>query len=66
MAKDENDTIRVIAVAREEAGVEWKIREDLMSDGFPSVWLEVQDREKSGTIIGGFYRQWSNKGERST
>ena len=66
MAKDENDTIRVIAVAREEAGVEWKIREDLMSDGFPSIWLEVQDREKSGTIIGGFYRQWSNNGERST
>ena len=36
-----------------------------MSEGFPSIWLEVQDRYKSKTIIGGFYRQWTNEGIRS-
>jgi hypothetical protein len=36
-----------------------------MTEDFPSNWLEVQDKHKSGTILGGFYRQWSNDGIRS-
>jgi hypothetical protein len=43
-----------------------KVRKDLMSAEFPSIWLEVLDKHKSGTIVGGFYRQWSSNGIRST
>ena len=62
---DEQDMVRIVAIVREEAGVEVKPCEGLMSADFPSVWLEVVDKWKSSTIIGGFYRQWSSSGVRS-
>ena len=37
-----------------------------MSDSFPSVWLEIKEENNSSTLLGGFYRQWTNNGIRSS
>ena len=59
----DTDVVRIIALTRENCGVEIILRDDLMSTTFPSVWIEVQDKFKSKTVIGGFYRQWSSNGK---
>ena len=61
----EDDVVRIVALIRENAGLEFKVRDDLMSVSFPSIWLEIQDKNKSSTLLGGFYRQWSCNGIRS-
>ena len=61
----EDDVVRIVALVRENAGLEFKVRDDLMSVSFPSIWLEIQDKNKSSTLLGGFYRQWSCNGIRS-
>ena len=63
---EENDMVRIIALIRENAGLRIKTRGDLMTDSFPSIWLEIQDENRSTTLLGGFYRQWSCNGIRST
>jgi exonuclease III len=63
---EEEDIVRVIALIRENTGLEIKTRSDLMSDSFPSVWLEIKEENKSSTLLGGFYRQWTNNGIRSS
>ena len=38
-----------------------------MSDEFPSIWLEYQsDHKKKPTLISGFYRVWTQDGEKTT
>ena len=59
---EEEDIVRVIALIRENTGLEIKTRSDLMSDSFPSVWLEIKEENKSSTLLGGFYRQWTCNG----
>ena len=66
IVEDEQDMVRIIAIVRDELGLDFQLREDLMSADFPSIWVEVTDIQKSKIILGGFYRQWSNKGVRST
>ena len=60
------DTIRIVALTKEDCDVKIEIRNDLMSASFPSIWLEIQDQRLSKSMIGGLYRQWSNNGIRST
>ena len=38
------------------------IRNDLMSDKFPSIWLEIKSEGKPSVTLGGFYREWSHNG----
>ena len=63
LKKSDEDMVRIIALVKEEVGLNLKLREDLMDETFPSVWLEAQDKFKSATLIGGFYRQWSDGGK---
>ena len=63
---EDNEMIRIIVLTKESCGVRVLLREDLMSSSFPSIWLEIQDNQKSKSLIGGFYRQWSANGIRST
>ena len=60
----EDDVVRIIALVKDDPSLRFKVRLDLMTETFPSIWIEVADKYKSSTIIGGFYRQWSAKGER--
>jgi len=57
--KNDGDMVRIIVLIKENVGVEVNLRDDLMSETFPSIWIEMLDRHKSKTVIGGFYRQWS-------
>ena len=44
-----------------------KIREDLMSDSFPSIWIEITNANlNQSRLVCGFYREWSNDGLLST
>jgi exonuclease III len=56
----DEDQVRIVALVKEDLCLNLKLREDLMNTAFPSIWLEIQDTFKSPTLIGGFYRQWSN------
>ena len=38
---------------------------DLMSEEFPSIWLEQNFPGNKKTLIGGFYREWSRGGKDS-
>jgi hypothetical protein len=64
--KDEQDeNLRIIALIEEELSKNVKIREDLMSTEFPSIWIEVRKKNEKGILIGGFYREWTHKGNKS-
>ena len=57
--------IRILAITKEEIGVDITLRTDLMTAVFPSIWLEIKDKHRASSIISCFYRQWSNGGARS-
>ena len=40
----------------------FKIREDLMSTEFPSIWLEFPNENKKSLVVG-FHREWSHYGD---
>lgn len=42
-----------------------KVRQDLMSEDFPSIWLEIERKNKANIISGGFYREWTRNGDSS-
>ena len=45
--ESEDDTVRVIAIVKENCGAKIQLRPDLMSNTFPSIWLEVEDSGQS-------------------
>ena len=50
--------IRIIAFVNESISSQVINRSDLMSDEFPSIWLEIGNQIQKNTIVGGFYRQF--------
>ena len=38
-----------------------KLRQDLMSKEFPSIWIELTNPIQKNLILGGFYRQWTSE-----
>ena len=65
LCKEKKENVRIIALTKDNCGVEILRREDLMSGRFPSIWIELRDKYKSGTLVGGFYRQWKSDKIRS-
>ena len=43
-----------------------KVRQDLMSTNFPSIWVEANETGQKLVIICGFYRVWTIDGIKST
>ena len=64
-SEGDDDSVRIIALVKDAAGLDIKVRQDLMSNSFPSIWLEAKDKHKSKSLFGGFYRQWSAEGKLS-
>ena len=60
-----DQSVRIMALTKDNCGVNFSIRTELMAETFPSIWLEIHDKHKSKTLLGGFYRQWTNDGIRS-
>ena len=63
--KDSSDKTRLIVLTKLDKP-KIKIREDLMSPSFPSIWIEEDIDNGKNLIIGGFYREWSTDGTVST
>ena len=48
--------VRIISLVKENLLPNLKVRSDLMSKEFPSIWLEFKaDQNKKSTLIAGFY-----------
>ena len=63
--KSDEEKVRVVWVFKEELSSEIKVREDLMSNEFPSIWLEVKQNTGKNLLVGGYYREWSKNGKKS-
>ena len=67
LKKTDNNLVRIVCLVKESLLTNIKVRLDLMSDEFPSIWLEYQsDNKKKPTLISGFYRVWTQDGEKTT
>ena len=62
--KSQNEKTRMICLIKEQelANDTIFIREDLMNERIPSIWLEIKQEHKQNIIVCGFYREWSNDG----
>ena len=59
--KNDFSKIRILAFVKDSILSQIKLRTDLMSNEFPSIWLEFINPIKKNTLIAGFYRQWSSE-----
>ena len=59
--------VRIIGLVKENLVPYIKIRTDLMSKEFPSIWIEYRaDQNKKSLLMAGFYRVWTKDGEKLT
>ena len=59
--------VRIIGLVKENLVPYIKIRTDLMSKEFPSIWIEYKaDQNKKSLLMAGFYRVWTKDGEKLT
>lgn len=63
--KDTETNIRIIGLIAEKISTRVKVRTDLMSEDFPSIWLELEREKRKKLIIGGFYREWRKDNDSS-
>ena len=63
--KSEEEKVRVVYVFKEELSSKIKVREDLMSIEFPSIWLEVKQNTGKNLLVCGYYREWSKNGKKT-
>ena len=59
---NENEPVRIIALVNDKVINSCKIREDLMSKEFPSIWNESKENHNKTVLVSGFYREWSRNG----
>ena len=63
---DQNmEKIRIIGLVEEEMRNITKVRTDLMTKEFPSIWLEITRSKQKNLLICGFYREWTRNGNSS-
>jgi hypothetical protein len=54
-----NEKVRVMGMIKNQLCIEMKVREDLMSTEFPSIWIEIERKNVKNILICGFYREWT-------
>ena len=59
------EKIRIIGLVEEEMRNITKVRTDLMTKEFPSIWLEITRSKQKNLLICGFYREWTRNGNSS-
>ena len=59
------DATRIIGLVRNDLAESVIIRMDLTSKEFPSLWIEIETISGKNVLIGGFYREWAPKQDRS-
>ena len=61
LRKNSDSKVRIIALVKINLYSRIKLRQDLMSNDFPSIWLELNNEKHKSLLIAGFYRQWSHE-----
>ena len=61
MRESNKEKIRLMAIVKDDDISEIKLKEDLMSTKFPSIWLEIKISNQVPLITCGVYREWSHK-----
>ena len=56
--KNENQSDKARIIALIDNNLEYKVREDLMVNNLPTIWIELVRENMSNVIIGGIYREW--------
>jgi hypothetical protein len=64
--KDDNEKTRLVLLIRVKTAHSTKVRSELMSPNFPSIWLEYCNKGGMSVLIFGFYREWSRNGNKLT
>ena len=62
---DAKDKIRIVCIARKDPAIQFKMRSDLMSSRFASIWIECKTAINKKILIGGCYREWTYGGDDS-
>ena len=65
LKKSESDVTRILCLVDESLANQVLIRNDLSSNDFPSLWIEVENTTGKNIICGGFYREWAPGGDNS-
>ena len=60
-----NEKVRLICLVDEKKASNLLIRHDLMSTDFPSFWIEFKKAGQPSLLVGGFYREWNQRGDKS-
>ena len=65
--KKGNEKTRIIALCKERLFDEknMKLRTDLNSKKFPSIWLEVMNEKERNVLVCGYYREWAINGKKA-
>ena len=61
LQKDGKIEFRIISLVSERVAKQIKVREDLMSCDFPAIFLEYSRGRRKSLVIGGFYREWTER-----
>ena len=59
--ENQSDKARIIALI--DNYLEFKVREDLMVNNLPTIWIELVRENFSNVLIGGIYREWGENQE---
>ena len=63
--ESENEKVRIIALIKDETESQITIKENLMTYGVPSIWMELKTEHSVPVAICGVYREWSHNGDTS-
>ena len=53
-----DDKTRLVALVKHAIRDDIQIREDLMIENYPNIWMQCTDNTKKNYLIGAFYRVW--------
>ena len=66
VANDPGDVVRIICLVKNSIYPYVSKRRDLMSNEYPSIWLEITGKvNQKSLLLAGFYRGWNSNGETS-
>ena len=66
MRKSCDEKVRLLCLVKDSLMGNIRVRLDLMSDSFPSIWLELAAGSgQKGLLVVGFYREWTVNGNRT-
>ena len=63
--KSDNSKARVVCLVKNELGNIVSLRQDLMSETFPSIWLEIKKFPGASLLLCGLYREWDQDGAKT-